>query len=124
MARYHQYNDLIREGDYYRLGSVRENGIYDSWMIVDKDKSRALLFYVQVRRRVNVKSRFVRLKGLDPEKNYAAKECCFAGESGTASEWIPADKTVYSGRALMEAGMRLASAYGDFRSRLVEFTQE
>ncbi len=124
VARYHQYNDLIREGDYYRLGSVRENGIYDSWMIVDKDKSRALLFYVQVRRRVNVKSRFVRLKGLDPEKNYAAKECCFAGESGTASEWIPADKTVYSGRALMEAGMRLASAYGDFRSRLVEFTQE
>lgn len=101
---YHRYNDLIREGDYYRLASVSDNGYYDSWMIVDKDKSRALMFYVQVRARANVKSRFISLTGLNPTKRYAVEE------------------NVYSGSTLMQAGVRIRPEAGDFKSRLIEIT--
>lgn len=30
-AMYHKYNDLVREGDYFRLASASENQMYDSW---------------------------------------------------------------------------------------------
>ena len=42
-ADYHKYNELIREGDYYRLASIAENGRYDSWMIVEKTKRKRLI---------------------------------------------------------------------------------
>lgn len=102
IRKYHRYSDLIREGDYFRLESVSENGLYDSWMIVAKDKTRALLFYVQVLARANVKSRFLRLEGLDENKYYSA------------------DGKKYAGRTLMKAGIRISSEPGDFRSRLIE----
>lgn len=102
VEKYHKYNDLIREGDYYRLASAADNGYYDSWMIVDKAKDRALLFYVQVRARANAKSRFVRLAGLDPERRYTA------------------EGREYAGSTLMQAGMRIPAEFGDFKSRLIE----
>ena len=105
IEKYHKYNDLIREGDYYRLASVSDNGYYDSWMIVEKDKSRALMFYVQVTARANAKSRFVRLAGLDPKKRY-----------------IVGGKT-YAGSTLMRAGVRIPSEFGDFKSRLIEIAE-
>ena len=39
---YHRYNDLIREGDYYRIADYGENRLYDAWMVVSKDKKRRL----------------------------------------------------------------------------------
>ena len=105
VEKYHKYNGLIREGDYYRLASAEENGYYDSWMIADKDRSRALVFYVQVRARANAKSRFVRLAGLDEKKRYAV------------------DGTVYAGSALMQAGVRIPAEFGDFKSRLIEIAE-
>ena len=105
VEKYHKYNDLIREGDYYRLASGADNGYYDSWMIVEKDQSRALLFYVQVMARANAKSRFIRLAGLDADKRYIAE--------GKA----------YTGSTLMNAGVRIASEFGDFKSRLIEITE-
>lgn len=105
VGKYHKYNDLIREGDYYRLESASDNGYYDSWMIVEKDKSRALLFCVQVLARANVKSRFVRLAGLDSEKRYAVE-----GKE-------------YAGSTLMYAGVRIPAESGDFKSRLIEIAE-
>ena len=105
VEKYHKYNDLIREGDYYRLASVADNGYYDSWMIVEKDQSRALLFYVQVMARANAKSRFIRLAGLDADK-------CYMVEGKT-----------YAGSTLMNAGVRISSEFGDFKSRLIEITE-
>lgn len=37
---YHKYNDLVREGDYYRVASYRENGLYDCWMVVARIRVR------------------------------------------------------------------------------------
>lgn len=105
VKKYHKYNDMIREGDYYRISSVAENGYYDSWMVVEKDRTKAVLFYVQVRAQANGKSRFVRLQGLDPEKKYQA------------------DGRVLPGDVLMEAGIRMPDMFGDFRSRVIEITE-
>ena len=57
VSMYHKYNDLVREGDYYRVASYRENGLYDCWMVVAKDKSEALVTYVQVLGRPNTVER-------------------------------------------------------------------
>lgn len=105
VGKYHKYNDLIREGDYYRLESASDNGYYDSWMIVEKDKSRALLFCVQVLARANAKSRFVRLAGLGPERSYTV------------------EGKVYAGSTLMQAGVRIPAESGDFKSRLIEIAE-
>ena len=40
-AMYHKYNELIREGDYDRIASWRENHFYDCWQVTDKEKSEA-----------------------------------------------------------------------------------
>jgi len=38
---YHKYHDLVREGDYYRIASYRENHYYDCWAVAAKDKSES-----------------------------------------------------------------------------------
>ncbi|MGN0293902.1 MAG: alpha-galactosidase [Lachnospiraceae bacterium] len=101
-ALYHKYHKLIAEGDYYRLSSWSQEGKPDSWMIVDKDKKKALLFYVQVLAGANAKSSFLRLQGLLPDQKYQV------------------NGKVYSGDVLMYAGIRIPVLNGDFRSLLVE----
>lgn len=101
IANYHKYNDLIREGDYYRLESFSENGYYDSWIIVSKNKKCALLFYVQVYSRANMKSRFLKLKGLNQNSKYKIND------------------TVYSGDILMQAGIKIYPENADFKSKLI-----
>ncbi|MDD7388326.1 MAG: alpha-galactosidase [Lachnospiraceae bacterium] len=101
-ALYHKYQGLIAKGDYYRLSSWTQEGKPDSWMVVSKNKEKALLFYVQVLARANVKSSFLRLQGLLPDRRYEI------------------DGKVYSGDVLMHAGIRIPAMQGDFRSLLME----
>lgn len=105
VALYHKYNDLVREGDYYRIASYRENGLYDCWMVVAKDKSEALVTYVQVLGKPNVHSRKIKLLGLDEAADYRL--------DGT-------DK-VYGGDLLMNAGLLIEKMRGDYMSRLYHF---
>ncbi len=101
-AMYHKYNELIREGDYDRIASWRENHFYDCWQVTDKEKSEALLTYVQVLARPNVKSRKIRWKNLIPEAEYVLEE---TGK-------------VYSGEMLMQAGILIPPLKGDYWSKL------
>lgn len=105
VALYHKYNDLVREGDYYRIASYRENGLYDCWMVVAKDKSEAVVTYVQVLGKPNVHSRKIKLLGLDEAADYRL--------DGT-------DK-VYGGDLLMNAGLLIEKMCGDYMSRLYHF---
>lgn len=105
-ALYHKHHNLIAEGDYYRLVSARETGHQaDSFMVVSKDKTKALLFYVQVLAKANAKSRFLRLQGLDANKSYQV------------------NGQIYTGETLMCAGIKIAPQYGDFKSLLVEIKE-
>ena len=105
VSMYHKYNDLVREGDYYRVASYRENGLYDCWMVVAKDKSEALVTYVQVLGRPNMHSRKIKLLGLDVTAGYRL--------DGTGN--------VYGGDLLMNAGMLIETMRGDYMSGLYHF---
>ena len=104
---YHKYNEVYREGDYYRIASYRENTMYDCWMAVSKDKSEALVTYVQVRYETRRKSVRLMLEGLDPKAKYQLE--------GT--------EEVYSGEALMNAGYLQDLLWGDYGCKLMHFVR-
>ena len=104
---YHKYNDLVREGDYDRIASYRENHLYDCWQVTDKDKTEALVTYVQVLARPNVRSRRICLKNLDPKAKYRLEDT----------------EEIYSGEMLMNAGIQMPPLRGDYQSRLLHLIQ-
>lgn len=110
-AMYHKYNDLVREGDYYRIASYRENHFYDCYMVVSKDKKEALVTFVTVHARPNYHSLKVRLQGLNPNLDYRLE-----GEME--------NECVYGGDLLMNAGMLVPSEQGDYRSYLFHFVAD
>ncbi|MDF2543672.1 MAG: alpha-galactosidase [Herbinix sp.] len=106
VAMYHEYNDLVRTGDYYRIASYQSNHEYDCYSIVAKDKREALVTFIQVEARPNYRVRRICLKGLLEDTMYRLDE---TGE-------------VYSGGALMYAGVNIPNLWGDFLGRLLHFT--
>ncbi|WP_026511346.1 alpha-galactosidase [Butyrivibrio sp. LC3010] len=100
---YHKYSELIRNGDYYRLASYRENHFYDCYEVVSKDKSEALITFVQVLNQANSHSRRIKIEGLDDERVYRIE--------GT-------DKT-FRGSTLKHAGLLIERPWGDFQSKLI-----
>lgn len=104
---YHKYNQLVREGDYFRLASWSQNHSYDCWVVAAKDQSEVLVTYVQVMAHANYKSRKIKLQGFDAEKYYQLE--------GT--------DRIYSGDVLMNAGFLVKTGRGDFKSTLYHFIE-
>ena len=105
---YHKYNNLIREGEYYRLASYRENNRYDCWQIVSEDKKESLVTYVQVRFQAVQYSERIRLEDLLSDAQYRLE--------GT--------EEVYSGEMLMNAGYLQKIFVCDYGSRMLHFIAE
>lgn len=136
---YHKYHLLIQNGDYYRLASYRENHYYDCIEVVSKDRTEAIVLYVQVLGRPNRRSTRIRLRGLSPETIYEVcpedrvlgfsdrkketEEAIAAGfGSGRQAQAIPADKEdslSLSGSVLMNLGLTIGNLWGDFVSTLI-----
>lgn len=110
VAMYHQYNDLVRQGDYYRIAHYAENHYYDCYEVVAKDKSEALITYIQVLNRPNFHSRRIRIPGLDPDKTYVIEN---------TKDWPEIEQTQYRGDALHYAGINIPPIQGDFQGRLL-----
>ncbi len=117
VALYHKYNDLVRTGDYYRIGNYNsdnryfyagDNQEYDCWQVVSKDKKETMVTFVQVKNRANSHSRRIRLKGLEESGIYIREDT----------------KETYSGAALMHAGILIREKMGDFSSAILHFMQE
>ena len=72
-------------------------------MVVSKDKSEALITYVQVLNRPNYRSRKLKLAGLNPEFEYVSSD----------------DERIYGGDILMNAGLIIQNPWGDFKSKLI-----
>ena len=104
---YHKYNDLVRNGDYYRMASYRENHYYDAYMVVSKDKKEALATYVCVKRRPNPRSRGLKFLGLAPEKTYR----------------IEGQDRTYLGSTLMNAGIYIEEPWGDYQAKLIHIVE-
>lgn len=99
---YKQIRGLVQQGDLYRLLSPFE-GNETAWMFVSHDQEEALLFYFRVLAEPNGPLRYVKLEGLDPDKDY---ELVDRGE-------------IYGGDRLMSAGVSVSSVHGDFSSVLL-----
>ena len=110
VAMYHKYNDLVREGDYYRIASCAQNHKFDCWQVVSEDKQQSLVTYVQVLNRANFKSKRILLKGLEADTRYQVQ---FVNDEKV-------EPKVYSGDTLMKAGLLVPNPWGDFRSVLIE----
>lgn len=102
--KFKKYNPLVRTGDQYRIGNMFEDNMWDAWMFVAKDKSEALLTFVQVLGRPNTPSRTIKAKGLDENKTYLVEEL----------------NLKLSGKTLMNAGISI-DMYGDFSSKTYHF---
>lgn len=102
IAAYKKYAPLIREGDYYRIASYRENHMYDCYEIVSPDKSEAAVFFVQVLHEPSVRSRRIRLQGLLEDAVYEV------------------DGKKYLGGTLMYAGLLRKRLHGDFQAEVIE----
>lgn len=105
VAMYHKYHDLIREGDYYRIASYRENHLFDCWAVASKDKKEVLVTYVQVLGAPNVHSRKLFLRGFEPAAVYELEE---TGKR-------------YTGEMLMKAGYLIGGIHGDFQAKLLHW---
>ncbi len=104
---YKRFCHLMRDGDQYRLANPNSNTEYDAWMFVSKDQSEALFTYVQILRRPNYRSRRITLRGLKADAYYRVEET----------------GAVYSGAALMYAGLNLENLWGDFQSKQIYLTE-
>ena len=123
---YHKYNELVRTGDHYRLTSYRENGLNDSWMVVSKDRSKALITYIKVMARPFKRSAVLKLKGLDPKKDYRItcdKDvlCTDLGEQGEKGFTLRGDTLMNAGILINEDSYNMK---GDFRGVLIDLTAE
>ena len=126
IALYHKYNDLIRRGDYYRIASYRENHLFDSYCVVSKDRTEALITYVQVLKVPEDRSRILRIPGLDPDKEYAVivdQTGDIAPEDDKTMVLPVGPRTKMRGDALMYAGLPMPNFRGDFRSALIYLSE-
>lgn len=93
---YLESEELIDNGDYYPLINPFENN-FVSWMVVDKAKNAATVLFMNYRH-INWRARFIKLKGLDPEKNYLNS----------------LDNKVYKGDFYMNVGLNLSFGMTNF----------
>ena len=105
-GRYRQYEDLIREGMYYRLSDPFE-APYAAWMFVSEDRDTALCSIVILENHSNPPIHYVKLRGLDKDAVYEDKE------SGKR----------YYGSALMEAGLPMPLIKEDYPAWQMIFTR-
>lgn len=104
---YKKYYDLIHNGDYYRLTSPQGDSGFTAWQFVSGDKTRTLLNLVITHVRANAPDLWFKLRGLDPEKRYRLEE----------------DGRIYSGSALMNAGISIPMIMGDYPAVQMEFKE-
>ena len=127
---YHRYNEIIREGDYYRIAkNAEEGGYYDAWMSVMKDKSRALVTYIQCRAYPGGKGRVIRLRGLDPDAVYeiglvgSDDENSFYCSRAKKASWESLAPGNLKGSSLMNAGLIMPNLPGDYAQLTFEINR-
>ena len=112
IAFFHRIEDLVREGDYYRLTAM-EKERFTAWQFVSEDKEKSLFTLVLTEPEGNPHPVHVRMKGLEPEKRYRLVATEYAGCLYRGDEKLP---EVLSGAALMYGGLTLPRLYGDYPS--------
>lgn len=107
---YKEIRDLVQFGEFYRLISPFE-GNEAAWMFVSEDGSEAVVFYFHVLAEANGPLHRLRLKGLNPDADYAVEALDNMQNEDEAVG-------IYGGDHLMFAGLNIQMGQGDFQSRL------
>lgn len=103
LAQYREYQELIREGDYYRLSNPFQDN-FAAWMVVSDDRSKALVSVIRLTAEANPPAAYVTLKGMEEDAFYREK---------TTGK-------VYPGAALIEAGILLPAAVSEYEAYQIE----
>ena len=90
---------LIQTGDYFRLSDPFRNHDYVIWQFVSKDKKETIVNGVQLRNEPNPHIHLVYPEGLEVKAHYKDTET----------------GAVYTGAALMNAGIPLPVGVGDYQ---------
>ena len=98
IREYRKDEELIREGQYYRLNEYTEDRDAAAWLLVSPRRDKALLTVVLTAVHGNAPLIHVKFRGLDPEARYTVEE----------------DGVTRSGASLMYAGYTLPMLTGDY----------
>lgn len=125
VALFHRFNDLIREGDYYRMYSYQDTRLFDCYGVASKDKSEMLLTMVHVLNQPCNPSRRIHIHGLAADKLYRVTEVGTEADSETAPEaggksgnFSEAEVLLAHGSALENIGIQMPCRLDDFQSVL------
>lgn len=92
-----RYRELLQFGTFYRLKSPFEgDGNITAWMVVSEDRKKAIVGWYKILNGVNMPYMRLKLRGLDPDREYAVRE---EGEAQGK------DCGSFYGDELMNAGM-------------------
>ena len=99
ILEYKQIEHLVQTGDYYRLSNPFHNDDYVLWQFVSKDKKETIVNGVQLRNEPNPHIHLIYPEGLLAKEHYK--------DTATGA--------VYTGAALMKAGIPLPVGEGDYQ---------
>lgn len=80
IAFFKEYGQLFQYGTFIRLKSPFENNNDCAWMVVSEDKKTAIVANFKVLARPNTIKDMIRLKGLNPNFDYATESFVFGGD--------------------------------------------
>lgn len=99
IEEYKNIAPFVIKGDYYRLTDPFTDNRYVLWQYISKDQKEAVIQGVQVRPECNGSIQIVKAKGLSEEKEYM----------------VDGMERIYTGAALMYAGIPLPDMSGDYQ---------
>lgn len=100
IADYKRFWPLLHNGLYYRLTDWRQNREEAAWMMVAPDGGEALINLVTLTAHCNAPVRYLFCRGLQPDAQYRSSD----------------DGRVYSGAALMYAGLPVPQFSGEYNA--------
>jgi alpha-galactosidase len=106
IRRCKQIEDVVYNGNYYRLNRQDDTARYAAWQFVSPDRRRSLLSVVIIDPQANFVPVHVHLKGLNPDAIYQVD-----------------GKLLCSGQALMSGGYTFPQMTGDYPSMQIELVQ-
>lgn len=108
IRRFHRYYDVIHFGNYYRLENPFENEAFMAWEYAAEDAGEALVHIVTTHVYANTPQFQIKLKGLDS-----------CGRYSVIVDGREEEARILSGAALMNAGLVVPRAWGDYQSNEV-----
>jgi alpha-galactosidase len=100
---YRNHRKLIQFGDFFRLASPF-GGNNAGWIVVSPDRRDALVWNIEILNTGNAPRKFLRLRGLDPRRDYA----------------IVGTREIWGGDYLHAVGLAIPGPSSDFQSTIWE----